>query len=239
MGFWETLFLLLPLWSLRHPWNALFHLKFRNPRTVGRKPCLRDQPVTRPLPTQTHNKWTSMTCMGFKPMIPAFVGSTGRWVSWIWAILEESVCQTTWWQISGLQHPPTWKPHLTIKHYQDPWESYITMDCTLTSWSRVPPFYEPMAHICFKNHWLKFTHFWVSWVCTTMNYVLGGWGTEATFLAGADLSLLHSIRIGSRGLSLQVKCQGMKLTSHLNLVLRLRMMVELHLHSSMSSCHGA
>jgi hypothetical protein len=52
---------------------------------------------------------------------------------------------------------------LTVKHYQDPWESYITKDCTLTSWSRVPPFYEPMAHnICFKNHRLQFTHFWVS-----------------------------------------------------------------------------
>jgi hypothetical protein len=49
-------------------------LHFPNPRTVGRIPCTGDQPVARPLPTQTHNKRrrTSMSWVGFEPTISAF-----------------------------------------------------------------------------------------------------------------------------------------------------------------------
>jgi hypothetical protein len=39
-------FLLLPLWSIEHPWNALF----LNPKNVGGTPWTGDQPVARQLP---------------------------------------------------------------------------------------------------------------------------------------------------------------------------------------------
>jgi hypothetical protein len=53
------------------PW-PLF--QFLNPYTVGRTPWTGDQPVARPLPTQTQNKrtQTSMPWVGFEPTIPAF-----------------------------------------------------------------------------------------------------------------------------------------------------------------------
>jgi hypothetical protein len=38
-------FLLLPLWSVGHPWNALFHFSFIIIKTVGRTPWTGDQPV--------------------------------------------------------------------------------------------------------------------------------------------------------------------------------------------------
>jgi hypothetical protein len=49
-------------------------LQFLNPNTDGRTPWTGDQPVVRPLPTQTQNKrrQTSMSCVGFEPTIPAF-----------------------------------------------------------------------------------------------------------------------------------------------------------------------
>jgi hypothetical protein len=49
-------------------------LQFLNPLTVGRTPWTGDQPVARPLPTQTQNKLrqTSMPSAGFETTIPAF-----------------------------------------------------------------------------------------------------------------------------------------------------------------------
>jgi hypothetical protein len=49
-------------------------LQFLNPKTVDRTPWTRDQPVARPLPTQTQNKrrYTSMPSVAFEPTISAF-----------------------------------------------------------------------------------------------------------------------------------------------------------------------
>jgi hypothetical protein len=49
-------------------------LQFLNPKTVGRTPRTGDQPIARPLPTQTQNKhrYTSMPRVGFEPTIPVF-----------------------------------------------------------------------------------------------------------------------------------------------------------------------
>jgi hypothetical protein len=50
-------FLLLPLWSIGHQWNALFHFSFLIlRRSVGRTHWTGDQPIARPLSIQTHNK---------------------------------------------------------------------------------------------------------------------------------------------------------------------------------------
>jgi hypothetical protein len=67
-------FMLLPLLSLRHPWNALFHSSFFNPKTVARTPWTGDLPVARPLPIQTQNKCrqTSMPWVRFEFTIPVF-----------------------------------------------------------------------------------------------------------------------------------------------------------------------
>jgi hypothetical protein len=46
-----SLFLLLPLWNIGHPWNASIHSSFLILKTVGRTPWKGDQPVARPLPT--------------------------------------------------------------------------------------------------------------------------------------------------------------------------------------------
>jgi hypothetical protein len=49
-------------------------LKFLYPKAAGRTPWTGDQPVARPLPTQTQNKrtQTSMPQVGFEPTTPAF-----------------------------------------------------------------------------------------------------------------------------------------------------------------------
>jgi hypothetical protein len=49
-------------------------LQVLNPNTVGRTPCTGDQPVVRPLPTQTQNKGTqtSMPPVEFEPTFPVF-----------------------------------------------------------------------------------------------------------------------------------------------------------------------
>jgi hypothetical protein len=49
-------------------------LQFLNPKTVGRTPWTEDQPVAKPLPTQTQNKrrHTSIPQVEFEPTIPAF-----------------------------------------------------------------------------------------------------------------------------------------------------------------------
>jgi hypothetical protein len=49
-------------------------LQFLNHSTVGRTPWTRDQPVARPLSTQTQNKrrQTSIPWVGFEPTIPVF-----------------------------------------------------------------------------------------------------------------------------------------------------------------------
>jgi hypothetical protein len=46
-------------------------LQLLNPRTVGKTPWTGDEPVSRPLPTQTQNKrtQTSMPLVGFEPTI--------------------------------------------------------------------------------------------------------------------------------------------------------------------------
>jgi hypothetical protein len=70
-------FLFLSFWSIGHPWNVLFHFSFLILRqSVGLLGPLwtGDQPIARPLPTQTQNKGrhTSMPWVGFEPMIPKF-----------------------------------------------------------------------------------------------------------------------------------------------------------------------
>jgi hypothetical protein len=71
-------FLLPLLWSIKHPWNTLFHFSFLIlGQSVG-LPGRGDQSVARPLlahrTTQTQNKrtQTSMPWVGLKPIIPAF-----------------------------------------------------------------------------------------------------------------------------------------------------------------------
>jgi hypothetical protein len=69
-------------------------LQFLNPKTVGRTPWMRDQPVLRPLPIQTQNKHkqTSMLGVGFEPTIPAFeraktvhaLDSASTVTGWMW-----------------------------------------------------------------------------------------------------------------------------------------------------------
>jgi hypothetical protein len=51
-----------------------FSLQFLNPKTVGRIPWTGDQPVARPLHTQTHNKrkQTFMPWLGFEAKIQVF-----------------------------------------------------------------------------------------------------------------------------------------------------------------------
>jgi hypothetical protein len=71
-------FLLLPLWSIGHPWNALFHFSFLILRqSVGLlgwwiNPLLRPLPTHRTTLTQTKHWQTSMLWVGFEPTIPAF-----------------------------------------------------------------------------------------------------------------------------------------------------------------------
>jgi hypothetical protein len=49
-------------------------LQFLNSKTLSRTPWAGDQPVARPLPTQTQNKrrYTSMPSVGLEPTIPVF-----------------------------------------------------------------------------------------------------------------------------------------------------------------------
>jgi hypothetical protein len=75
-----SLFLLLPLWCIGHPWNALFHFSFlilSDPKTVGRTPWTGNQPVARPLPTQeTKTQNNRHICLEwFEPTIPVFEGA--------------------------------------------------------------------------------------------------------------------------------------------------------------------
>jgi hypothetical protein len=90
-------FLLPPLWSIGHPWNALFHFSFL---------ILRQslwllhgvQSVARPLPTtQTQNKrkQTSMPWVGFKPTIPVFY-RTKTVHALYWAALCSATCYVMW-----------------------------------------------------------------------------------------------------------------------------------------------
>jgi hypothetical protein len=67
-------FLSLPHCIIGHPWNSFVSLQFLNPRTVGRIPWTSDQPVARPLPTQTQNKrrhswldWAGEDCSCLRP----------------------------------------------------------------------------------------------------------------------------------------------------------------------------
>jgi hypothetical protein len=63
-----SLFPVTPTLEHRASMKRFVSLKFLNPKRIGRTPWIRDQPVARPLPTQTQNKrrQTSMPWMGFE-----------------------------------------------------------------------------------------------------------------------------------------------------------------------------
>jgi hypothetical protein len=68
--------LLLPLWSIGHPWNALFHFSFLILYTVGRTPWTGVQLVARPLPKQTQNKSRKPCMSGIRTHDPSVRAAT-------------------------------------------------------------------------------------------------------------------------------------------------------------------
>jgi hypothetical protein len=56
------LFLLLPLWSVGHPWKASFHFSSLILETVGRTPWTGDQPVAKPLPNTNTDRYPCIEC---------------------------------------------------------------------------------------------------------------------------------------------------------------------------------
>jgi hypothetical protein len=68
-----SLFPLSPTLEHRASVKRFFPLQFLNPKTAGRTPWTGDQPIARPLPTQTRNNrtHTSMPWVRFEPTIPA------------------------------------------------------------------------------------------------------------------------------------------------------------------------
>jgi hypothetical protein len=78
MGETHALSTYLPIYGIYSPSGLWPLFRFLNLYTVGRTPCTRNQPVTRPLPThrttQTQNKHKqkSMLRVGFELTIPVF-----------------------------------------------------------------------------------------------------------------------------------------------------------------------
>jgi hypothetical protein len=70
-----SLFLVAPTLEHSASVKRFVSLQFLNPKTVGRTPWTGDQPVARPLPTETQNKrkQTSTPSLGFEPTIPEFM----------------------------------------------------------------------------------------------------------------------------------------------------------------------